>query len=82
MIWNGLEPGIQWLLALALAARWILTGVSMAYERFVTSHANARRSRRDADLNEAKHRDARVRVDMLGALGTVGQAWRKEGRDS
>ena len=54
----------------------------MAYERFVTSHANAKRSRRDADLNEEKHRDARARVDMLGALDALGQVWTKEGRDS
>lgn len=37
------HPGIPWILAIAAAARWLVTAGSMAYERVTT----ARTTRRD-----------------------------------
>ena len=54
----------------------------MAYERFVTSRADARRSQRDADLNEEKHCDARVHAGVQGAIDAVSRHWRKDGPDT
>lgn len=78
MIWGGLELGVQWRLASALATHRMLTGVSRACERLVTSRSKANRLRRDADLNNTGHRDAWV----FGRLRAIRyDAWRKDGRD-
>lgn len=42
MLWDGLEPFLQYMLASALSAFWILTGLSRAYERIVTVHTAPR----------------------------------------
>ena len=33
----GIDPRILWILAIAAAMRWLVTGGSMAYERIVSS---------------------------------------------
>lgn len=60
MLWDGLEPLVQYMLALALSAYWLLNGLSRAYERIVTVHTAATRSRRDADRAAAMHRDTHI----------------------
>ena len=59
-----IHPAIPWILAIAAAARWLVTAGSMAYERVITARAVRERSRRDADLAEAKHRDSQVALMM------------------
>ena len=72
MLWNGLEPGVQWLLAVGLVMYWSITAASRAHERIVTSRAAASRSRRDANRAEAKHRDPQV----SGMIDDVGRVYR------
>lgn len=59
-----IHPAIPWILAIAAAVRWLVTAGSLAYERVITARAARERSRRDADLAEAKHRDAQVALMM------------------
>ena len=42
LLWNRLEPGIQWLLAMGLVMYWSIAATSKAYKRIVTSRAAAR----------------------------------------
>lgn len=59
-----IEPGVQWVLAICLGLGWLITAVSKAIERIVTSRAVATRSRRDADLAEARYRDEHLSLMM------------------
>lgn len=74
MILDGLEPGVQYILAISLATYWLLTGSARAYERVTLSRTAARRSARDADLAEAKHRDDHVIEHLRERFGA---GWRK-----
>lgn len=69
----GIEPDVQFILAYCLGAYWIITAVSKVIERIITSRAVAVRSRRDADLAEARYRDERV-SGMIGAA-VRGSQW-------
>lgn len=60
MLWDGLDHGVQWLLAVGAVAYWMITALSRAHDRYVAVRTAATRSRRDADLAEAKHRDTLV----------------------
>ena len=72
MLWDGLETGVQWLLAEGLVMYWSITAASRAHERIVTSRAAASRSRNDANLVAAKHRDPQV----SGMIDDVGRVYR------
>ena len=66
------RPAPQWLLAVGLVIYWSIAAASKAYERIVTGRVAASRSRRDADLAEARHRDTQV----SGMIDDVGRVYR------
>lgn len=78
MLWEGLNHGVQWLLAVGLVVYWMITALSKAHERYVTVRTAATRSRRDANLAEAKHRDTLV----SGMLREAGSDYRGEKRET
>lgn len=74
----GLHPVLPWILVIAAATRWLVTAGSLAYERIITSRAERDRSRRDADLAEARYRDERISGRVRDAVGV--DHWESEKR--
>lgn len=78
MVLGGLEPGVQYILAIGLVVYWMISSVSRAYERVTRSRSEASSSRRAADLAETRHRDAQA----AGLLRLASHMdWGQEGRD-
>ena len=58
MLWDGIDPYAQWVLAGGLALRWILTGASRAQERWTRSHTDQQQTAAASALEAAKHEHA------------------------
>ena len=72
MLWDGPETGTPIAARREPVMNWSTTSASKAYERIVTGRVAASRSRRDADLAEARHRDTQV----SGMIDDVGRVYR------